>query len=81
MNLSLLHLLFFLKMSLYFILLLQIDEEDFHEEQNSVSRLIQMLYNDDPEEMLKVLIYSSYLIQVSIDICSHIISYRELITI
>ncbi|KAF7130372.1 hypothetical protein RHSIM_Rhsim10G0209100 [Rhododendron simsii] len=33
----------------------EIDEEDFHEEQNSVSRLIQMLYNDDPEEMLKII--------------------------
>lgn len=32
----------------------QLDEEDFKEEQNSVSRLIQMLHNDDPEEMLKV---------------------------
>lgn len=30
------------------------DEEDFKEEQNSVARLIQMLYNSDPEEMLKV---------------------------
>ncbi|XP_058185242.1 vacuolar protein sorting-associated protein 35A-like [Rhododendron vialii] len=33
----------------------EIDEEDFHEEQNSVSRLIQMLYNDDLEEMLKII--------------------------
>lgn len=33
---------------------LQIDEDDFKEEQNSVARLIQMLYNDDPEEMFKV---------------------------
>uniref|UniRef100_A0A3Q7FFN7 Vacuolar protein sorting-associated protein 35 n=1 Tax=Solanum lycopersicum TaxID=4081 RepID=A0A3Q7FFN7_SOLLC len=31
------------------------DEEDFKEEQNSVSRLIQMLHNDDPEEMLKII--------------------------
>lgn len=30
------------------------DEDDFTDEQNSVARLIQMLYNDDPEEMLKV---------------------------
>lgn len=33
----------------------EIDEDDFKEEQNSVSRLIQMLYNDDPEEMFKVI--------------------------
>jgi vacuolar protein sorting-associated protein 35 len=33
----------------------ELDEEDFNEEQNSVSRLIQMLYNDDPEEMLKII--------------------------
>ncbi|XP_028110925.1 vacuolar protein sorting-associated protein 35A-like [Camellia sinensis] len=32
----------------------EVDEEDFKEEQNSVARLIQMLYNDDPEEMLKI---------------------------
>jgi vacuolar protein sorting-associated protein 35 len=31
------------------------DEEDFEEEQNSVARLIHMLYNDDPEEMLKII--------------------------
>lgn len=31
------------------------DEEDFNEEQNSVARLIQMLYNNDPEEMLKII--------------------------
>ncbi|KAM7517286.1 hypothetical protein LguiA_006869 [Lonicera macranthoides] len=31
------------------------DEEDFKEEQNSVARLIHMLYNDDPEEMLKII--------------------------
>ncbi|CAN4116734.1 unnamed protein product [Withania somnifera] len=31
------------------------DEEDFKEEQNSVSRLVQMLHNDDPEEMLKII--------------------------
>ncbi|XP_047972631.1 vacuolar protein sorting-associated protein 35A-like [Salvia hispanica] len=30
-------------------------DEDFIEEQNSVARLIQMLHNDDPEEMLKVI--------------------------
>ncbi|KAL4585452.1 hypothetical protein LXL04_010073 [Taraxacum kok-saghyz] len=28
--------------------------DDFNEEQNSVSRVIHVLYNDDPEEMLKV---------------------------
>ncbi|CAD5167323.1 unnamed protein product [Musa acuminata subsp. malaccensis] len=33
----------------------EIDEEDFKEEQNSVARLIHMLHNDDPEEMLKIL--------------------------
>ncbi|KAL6959910.1 Vacuolar protein sorting-associated protein 35A [Sarracenia purpurea var. burkii] len=33
----------------------EIDEDDFNEEQNSVSSLIQMLYNDDPEEMLKII--------------------------
>ncbi|XP_052195655.1 vacuolar protein sorting-associated protein 35A-like [Diospyros lotus] len=33
----------------------ELDEEDFNEEQNSVARLIQMLYNDDPEEMLKII--------------------------
>ncbi|WOL15216.1 hypothetical protein Cni_G23997 [Canna indica] len=32
----------------------EIDEEDFKEEQNSVARLIHMLHNDDPEEMLKL---------------------------
>ncbi|KAK4361469.1 hypothetical protein RND71_020421 [Anisodus tanguticus] len=32
-----------------------LDEEDFMEEQNSVARLIQMLHNDDPEEMLKII--------------------------
>ncbi|GLT73550.1 hypothetical protein SLA2020_454010, partial [Shorea laevis] len=32
-----------------------IDEDDFKEEQNSVARLIQMLYNDDPEEMFKII--------------------------
>ncbi|KAI3500870.1 hypothetical protein L1887_36696 [Cichorium endivia] len=31
----------------------QLDEEDFNKEQNSVSRVIHVLYNDDPEEMLK----------------------------
>lgn len=34
---------------------LELDEEDFQEEQNSVARLIQMLHNDDPEEMLKII--------------------------
>ncbi|XP_042420145.1 vacuolar protein sorting-associated protein 35B-like [Zingiber officinale] len=33
----------------------EIDEEDFKEEQNSVARLIHMLHNDDPEEMLKII--------------------------
>lgn len=33
---------------------LQVDEDDFKEEQYSVARLIQMLHNDDPEEMYKV---------------------------
>lgn len=32
----------------------KLDEEDFKEEQNSVARLIHVLYNDEPEEMLKV---------------------------
>ncbi|KAI3723897.1 hypothetical protein L2E82_35659 [Cichorium intybus] len=32
-----------------------LDEEDFNEEQNSVSRVIHVLYNDDPEEMLKII--------------------------
>ncbi|XP_065881465.1 vacuolar protein sorting-associated protein 35B-like [Euphorbia lathyris] len=33
----------------------ELDEEDFKEEQNSVARLIHMLYNDDPDEMLKII--------------------------
>ncbi|KAG1368808.1 vacuolar protein sorting-associated protein 35B [Cocos nucifera] len=33
----------------------ELDEEDFKEEQNSVARLIHMLYDDDPEEMLKII--------------------------
>ncbi|XP_059623448.1 vacuolar protein sorting-associated protein 35A-like [Cornus florida] len=33
----------------------ELDEEDFNEEQNSVARLIQMLYNNNPEEMLKII--------------------------
>ncbi|CAL9223372.1 unnamed protein product [Arabidopsis halleri] len=33
---------------------LEVDEDDFEEEQNSVARLIHMLYNDDPEEMFKI---------------------------
>ncbi|KAJ8772695.1 hypothetical protein K2173_027872 [Erythroxylum novogranatense] len=33
----------------------KLDEEDFKEEQNSVARLIHMLYNDDSEEMLKII--------------------------
>ncbi|KAF2310139.1 hypothetical protein GH714_006708 [Hevea brasiliensis] len=32
----------------------KLDEEDFKEEQNSVARLIHMLYNGEPEEMLKI---------------------------
>ncbi|XP_042469465.1 uncharacterized protein LOC122052113 isoform X2 [Zingiber officinale] len=32
----------------------EIDEEEFKEEQNSVTCLIHMLYNDDLEEMLKI---------------------------
>lgn len=55
---------------MHFIFLLQVDDEDFNEEQNSVSRLIQMLYNDDPEEMLKVVSFLSYLFQVFIDLGS-----------
>ncbi|XAR73750.1 hypothetical protein NMG60_11007822 [Bertholletia excelsa] len=33
----------------------ELDDEDFNEEQNSVARLIQMLYNDNPEEMFKII--------------------------
>ncbi|XP_021598908.1 vacuolar protein sorting-associated protein 35A isoform X2 [Manihot esculenta] len=33
----------------------EVDEDDFKEEQNSVARLIQMLDNDDPEEMYKIM--------------------------
>ncbi|GLT44542.1 hypothetical protein SLA2020_184300 [Shorea laevis] len=33
----------------------EVDEDDFREEQNSVARLIQMLYNDDIEEMFKII--------------------------
>ncbi|PWA56486.1 VPS35-B-like protein [Artemisia annua] len=33
----------------------ELDEEDFNEEQNSVARVIHVLYNDDPEEMLKII--------------------------
>ncbi|KAL1199745.1 Vacuolar protein sorting-associated protein 35C [Cardamine amara subsp. amara] len=33
----------------------EVDEEDFQEEQNSVARLVHMLYNDDPEEMYKII--------------------------
>ncbi|CAA0811131.1 Vacuolar protein sorting-associated protein 35B [Striga hermonthica] len=33
----------------------ELDEEDFIEEQNSVACLMHMLYNDDPEEMLKII--------------------------
>lgn len=33
----------------------ELDGEDFKEEQNSVARLIHMLYNNDPDEMLKII--------------------------
>ncbi|XP_022739703.1 vacuolar protein sorting-associated protein 35A-like isoform X2 [Durio zibethinus] len=33
----------------------EVDEDDFKEEQNSVARLIQMFYNDDTEEMFKII--------------------------
>ncbi|KAH1163442.1 hypothetical protein AAZX31_01G151500 [Glycine max] len=33
----------------------ELDEDDFKEEQNSLARLILMLYNDDPEEMFKII--------------------------
>ncbi|XP_010679886.2 vacuolar protein sorting-associated protein 35A [Beta vulgaris subsp. vulgaris] len=33
----------------------EVDEEDFKEEQNAVARLIQMLHNNDPEEMFKII--------------------------
>lgn len=33
----------------------EVDEDDFKEEQNSVSRLIQMFHNEDPEEMFKII--------------------------
>ncbi|XVF35937.1 hypothetical protein REPUB_Repub19eG0014900 [Reevesia pubescens] len=33
----------------------ELDEEDFKDEQNSVARLIHMLYNDEPDEMLKII--------------------------
>ncbi|CAK7334207.1 unnamed protein product [Dovyalis caffra] len=33
----------------------EVDEDDFKEEQNSVARLIQMLYNDDLEEMFQII--------------------------
>ncbi|KAL8172125.1 hypothetical protein V2J09_023929 [Rumex salicifolius] len=33
----------------------ELDEEDFKEEQNSVARLIHMLHNDDPDEMIKII--------------------------
>lgn len=45
---------------------LQLDEEDFKEEQNSVARLIQMLCNDDTEEMFKVQTY--YMLNPRVDI-------------
>lgn len=45
---------------------LQLDEEDFKEEQSFVARLIQMMHSDDPEEMLKVIL--SFVLQI--DICS-----------
>ncbi|KAL4571689.1 hypothetical protein LXL04_018452 [Taraxacum kok-saghyz] len=33
----------------------EMGEDDFKEAQNSIARLIQMLYNDDPREMLKII--------------------------
>ncbi|KAL4579960.1 hypothetical protein LXL04_016131 [Taraxacum kok-saghyz] len=33
----------------------EMGEDDFKEAQNSVARLIQMLYNDDPREVLKII--------------------------
>ncbi|XP_021283681.1 vacuolar protein sorting-associated protein 35B isoform X2 [Herrania umbratica] len=33
----------------------KLDEDDFKDEQNSVARLIHMLYNNEPEEMLKII--------------------------
>ncbi|CAN8254750.1 unnamed protein product [Cochlearia groenlandica] len=33
----------------------EVDEEDFQEEQNTVARLVHMFYNDDPEEMSKII--------------------------
>ncbi|KAL3723710.1 hypothetical protein ACJRO7_035819 [Eucalyptus globulus] len=33
----------------------EVDEDDFKEEQCSVARLIQMLHNEDPEEMFKII--------------------------
>lgn len=33
----------------------ELDKEDFEEEQNSVARLIQMLYTDNTEEMMKII--------------------------
>eukprot|EP00268_Persea_americana_P018225 TRINITY_DN1902_c0_g1_i3.p1 TRINITY_DN1902_c0_g1~~TRINITY_DN1902_c0_g1_i3.p1 ORF type:complete len:790 (+),score=145.59 TRINITY_DN1902_c0_g1_i3:289-2658(+) len=33
----------------------ELDDEDFKEEQNSVARLIHMLFNEDPEEMFKII--------------------------
>ncbi|KAL8168391.1 hypothetical protein V2J09_009890 [Rumex salicifolius] len=33
----------------------EIDEEDFKEEQNSVARLIQMLHNEDPKEIILII--------------------------
>ncbi|EPS66408.1 hypothetical protein M569_08364, partial [Genlisea aurea] len=33
----------------------ELDEDDFKEEQCSVACLVHMLYNDDPEEMLKII--------------------------
>ncbi|XP_010413463.1 PREDICTED: vacuolar protein sorting-associated protein 35A isoform X2 [Camelina sativa] len=32
-----------------------VDDDDFEEEQNSVARLVHMLYNDDTEEMFKII--------------------------
>ncbi|KAK7853524.1 vacuolar protein sorting-associated protein 35b [Quercus suber] len=53
----------------------ELDEEDFNEEQNSVARLIHMLYNDDPEELLKVIEA-----QVNMPIVGAITLYVSLLT-
>ncbi|PNY04889.1 vacuolar sorting-associated protein 35B-like [Trifolium pratense] len=54
----------------------ELDEDDFKEEQNSVARLIQMLYNEDPEEMFK-LIVSAYSIFYHLCFCTDAAGYEE----